>query len=88
MKQLRSIGAFLITSAAICGLIAYERYSTAKSTAMAVAETLEGVEFDSVGLPPTTIVAGLAGVILLVAGTKCFADSLRSSQLLQVDKEP
>lgn len=77
MKQLRSIGVFLITCAVICGLIAYERYSSATSTAKAVAETLEGVEFVSVGLPVTTIVAGVIGLVLLVAGTKCVADSFR-----------
>lgn len=77
MKQLRSIGVFLITCAVICGLIAYERYSTAKTTAKAVAETLEGVEFVSVGLPLTTIVAGAIGLVLLVAGAKCISDSFR-----------
>ena len=79
MKQLRSIGVFLITCAVICGLIAYERYATAKSTAIAVANSLEGVEFVAVDRPLTTMVAGAICIVLSVAGIKCVADSFRET---------
>ena len=79
MKQLRSIGVFMIVCSVICVLIAYERYSTAKATAKAIAEELEGVEFVSVGWPVTSIFAATLGVVLLVAGVKCVADSFQSS---------
>jgi hypothetical protein len=77
MKQLRSIGVFLIVCSILCGLIAYERYRTARNTAMAVAEVIEGIEFVGVTPPLTTVVAGLLGVMLFVAGLKCVFDSSR-----------
>ncbi len=80
MRQLRSIGAFLVTCSLICGLIAYERYVTAKTTAIAVAERLEGVEFVAVDWPLTTMVAGAIGIVLAVAGIKCLADSAREAR--------
>ena len=79
MKQIRSIGVFMIVCSAICGLIAWERYSTAKLTAEAVAERLDGVEFVSVAWPVSSIVAGTLGIVLLVAGVKCMADSFQNT---------
>ena len=78
MKQLRSIGTFLIVCAILCGLIAYERYATARNTAIAVAEAIEGIEFTSVTPPITTVVAGLIAIILLVAGVTCLFNSFRT----------
>ena len=78
MRQLRSIGAFMIACAMICGLIATERYNSAKTTAQAVADALPGVDFVSVGIPLATKVAGLIGVMLLVAGAKCIFESFRN----------
>ena len=80
MNQIRSIGVFMIVCSVICVLIAYERYSTAKETAKAVAERLDGVEFVSVGWPTTSIFAATLGVVLLIAGLKCLADSFRQPQ--------
>ncbi len=77
MKQLRSIGIFLIVCSSLCGLMAYERYRSAHVTAVAIAEVMEGIELTSVTPPLTSIVAGLFGVVLFVAGLKCVFSSLQ-----------
>ena len=74
MKQRTSIGAFLIACSAICLIIAIERYYSALATAKQVAEMLEGVEFESVGIPIESIVCGLAGGVMLVAGVILIAE--------------
>jgi hypothetical protein len=68
MKQHRTVGVFLIGSASICFLIAWERYHSAVQTAKEVARALDGIEFESVSTPVETFVAGLLGVAMTVAG--------------------
>ena len=68
MKQHRTVGVFLIGSASICFLIAWERYHSAVQTAKEVARALDEIEFESVSTPVETFVAGLLGVAMTVAG--------------------
>lgn len=68
MKQHRTVGVFLLGSASICFLIAWERYHSAGQTAKEVARVLDGIEFESVSTPVETIVGGLLGVAMAVAG--------------------
>ena len=78
MISARTIGVFLIACAGICVTIAIERYYSSVATAEAIAEQLEGVEFDSVSLPMVSKVCGFAGLVMLVAGGKLVVDSLTS----------
>ena len=73
MNQLRTIGAFMVVSAIICFVIAYDRYQNAWTTGKAIADQIEGFQFEGVTTPIETYVAGFAGVVLLVAGVRCFA---------------
>lgn len=92
MKHLRSIGAFMVGCGILCLVVAYDKYVTAEATAKAVTERLEGVEFEAVGVPIESTVAGFIGVTLLVAGIQCFAtwraiekqkDNAETAELLQ-----
>ncbi len=79
MNQLRSIGIFLLMCAAVCSLVAFERYNTARTTAIAVAEALDGVDFVSVEIPFTTKIATFLAVVLLVAGLRCLFEFKRKT---------
>jgi len=68
MKKRTSTGGFLIACSGVCLIIAVERYYSALATAKQVAEMLEGVEFESVGIPIESTVCALAGGAMLVAG--------------------
>ncbi len=70
MRQLRSIGTFLIVGAIICGVMSYEFYATKKATALEVAKQM-GLELVSFDIPIPTKVAGFFAVMLLVAGLAC-----------------
>ena len=83
MRQLRSVGTFLIVGSALCFIMAYERYATKLRTAQAIADSIEGVELESVSLPIETTVVGLIGVGLLVAGLKCVFNAFQEPK-----KEP
>jgi hypothetical protein len=74
MKQLRSVGAFMIVCSILCFVVAYDRYQTNLVTAKALMnlDGFDGVEFDSVSVPMETYIAGFAGVVLLVGGFRCF----------------
>ena len=76
MISVRTIGVFLIACAAICLTIAAERYYSAVQTATAIAEQIEGVEFESASLPTVSIVCGLVGIVMLVAGVRLLIDAL------------
>jgi hypothetical protein len=77
MKLLRSIGALMLACSAICLIIAIQKYVNAVTTAKAIAEAIDGVEFESVALPIETKVCGLAGVVLLVSGVRLLFESFR-----------
>ena len=75
MKPLRTTGIFLICCGVICLIIAIERFQSAVLTARKVTEQLEGVEFDSVGIPLQTTVTGFAAVVFFVAGVRLLWES-------------
>jgi len=77
MVSLRTIAVFLIACSAIMFVIAYQKYYNAIETAKAIAGQIEGVEFESVGVPIETSVCGFVGVLLLVAGAKLLLASVR-----------
>jgi len=77
MISMRTIAIFLIACSAILFVIAVQKYYNAVATAKAIAERIEGVEFESAGLPVETSVCGLAGVMLLVAGVALLFESRR-----------
>jgi ABC-type Fe3+-siderophore transport system permease subunit len=81
MKQLRTIGIFLVACSALCFIIAIERYLTAVRTGKQIAATLKGVEFESVSTPLATIVCGVVGVALFVAGVRLLFESVRRSKV-------
>ena len=76
----RTVAVFVIASAALCLTIAVERYYATVRTAKAVAEQIRGFEIDSVGIPRETIVCGLAGIVLLVAGANLLFESFRGGK--------
>ena len=63
----------MLASAAMCFLIAYERYVSAVKTAEQIAEAL-GVIYESVRIPEVTLVCGTVGVALLVSGVLCYRE--------------
>ena len=75
MVSARTIGIFLIAAGAILFTVAMERYNSAVTTAKAIADQIEGMEFESVGMPLVSSVCGLAAIVLLVAGAKVLFDS-------------
>ncbi len=77
MHSLRSTGIFLIVCAALCGLVAFERYQTARRTAMAISNLIAGFEIESVSIPIETKVAGFLSVMFVVAGLRCIWTALR-----------
>jgi len=80
MISIRTIGVFMIVCAAICLTIAIERYYSAIQTAEALAEILDGIEFESVSMPTVTKVCGFVGILLLVGGLRMLFDSLRGQK--------
>jgi len=79
MRNSQRTGVFLIACAALCGVIAYECYRRAVVAGQAVAELIEGIEFESVAVPIETKVASFVGVTLIVAGLICVFN--RSSEV-------
>ncbi len=77
MKQHRTVGVFLIGCAVICFLIAWERYYSAVQTAREIARVMPEIEFDSVLTPIETVVSGLLGVTLAVAGVVLIVEYFR-----------
>jgi len=75
MVSIRTIAVFLIACSAILFVIAFQKYYNTVLTAQAIAEQIEGIEFESVGVPIETGVCGFVGVLLLVAGVKLLLDS-------------
>lgn len=80
MVSLRTIAVFLIACSAILLVIAFQNYQNAVASAKAIAEKIPGFEFESVGPPVETMVCGVAGVALLVAGTLLLLGAIRSSK--------
>lgn len=87
MHQLRSIGAFTLACSLICFIIAFERYQSAVRSAKAIAAAIDGVEFESTRLPTVSVVAGLAGVALLVAGVRLLFESRRAHKAENMSDE-
>ena len=89
MRQLRSIGTFLIVGAIICGLIGYEVYASKKATAKEVASQLD-LELVSFEVPFESKVACLLAVFLTVAGLRCLFSSKSNSKnsQAQTDGQP
>ena len=77
MISKRTIAIFLIACSAILFVIAVQKYYNTVATAKAIAERIQGVEFESAALPIQTSVCGLAGVMLLVAGVTLLFGSRR-----------
>ena len=65
----------MLACSAICLIIAIQKHVNAVTTAKTIADSIDGVEFESVAMPIETKVCGLAGVILLVAGVKMLFES-------------
>ena len=82
MNPFRSTGLFLLACSAICLIIAIERYQSAVLTAKTIAEQLDGIEFESVGVPLVSIVMGFVAVVLFAAGIRLVFESRAS------DSEP
>jgi len=80
MRHLRSTGIFAVACPVICFIIAIERYVSKVTTAKAIADQIEGFEFESVATPIETMVAGLAGVVLLIIGLRLTFESLRKPE--------
>ncbi len=77
MVSMRTIAIFLIACSAILFVIAVQKYNNAIATAKAIADRIQGIEFESAGVPIETSVCGLAGVMLLVAGLILLLESFR-----------
>lgn len=75
MVSARTVGIFLIACGAILLTVALERYYSAVETAKAIADQLEGIEFNSVAMPWESSVCGLAAIVLLVAGARTLFES-------------
>jgi uncharacterized membrane protein len=92
MKPLRSTGVFLICCSAICLIVAVERYQSAVVTGRKIADQLEGIEFESVGIPLVSTVMGFVAIVFLVAGIRLLLESRKSKiqtePLLQVPNKP
>ena len=91
MKSHRTLGAFMIACAAICIIIAVQTYTNAVTTASAIAELIDGVEFESVEPPLVSYVTGICGVVLLVAGARVLFESTRKPKtdgLLPIPSPP
>lgn len=76
----RTIGVFMIGCGAILLTIAFERYYSVVQTAKAIAEQIEGVEFESVAMPTVSAVCGFAGVVLLAAGLRMLFESRHANK--------
>ena len=63
----------MVASAAMCFLIAYERYASAIETGKRIAEALN-LTYESVRIPDVTLVCGTIGVALLVSGALCYRE--------------
>lgn len=85
MKSVRTLGVFLVACSALCFIMAWDRYQSAIREGKAIAEALKGIEFESVSAPVESIVGGLIGVVLLVAGARLIFDSI--AQRKTVDNE-
>lgn len=70
MKTSRSAGLFLLACAAICLIVAIQKYQSAVTTAKRIAEQFDGMEFESVATPQVSVVMGFVGAVLLVAGIR------------------
>lgn len=92
MKPLRSTGLFLLACSAICLIVAIQKYQSAVATAEKIAEQLEGIEFESVGIPQVSMVMGFIGAVFLVAGIRLLFDSSQSKpqsdDMLQIPNQP
>lgn len=80
MVSFRTLGVFMIACGALLLTVAIERYYSAVQTAKAIAERLDGIEFESVALPNVSMVCGFAGVMLLIAGARMLFESRHSSE--------
>ena len=70
----------MVASAAMCFLIAYERYDSAVKTAKRIAEALEST-YESVRIPEVTLVCGTVGIALLVSGVLCYREYRKQLKL-------
>ncbi|MFT5299533.1 MAG: hypothetical protein ACI87E_003009 [Mariniblastus sp.] len=81
MKQTRTIGIFSLACSAILLVMAAEQYTSDVKTATAVADAIsqhiEGFEFESVTMATETIVCGLAGAVLFIAGLILLYNSMK-----------
>ena len=75
MVSMRTIAVFLIACSAILLTIAIQKYLNAVETAEAIAEHLEGIEFESVSLPIESSVCGFVAVLMFVAGVRLLFES-------------
>ena len=77
MISKQTIAIFLIACSAILFVIAVQKYYNTVATAKAIADRIQGVEFESAAIPIETCVCGFAGVMLLVAGVMLLFESRR-----------
>jgi hypothetical protein len=68
--KFRSIGVLLSGASLLCGVIAYEKYRSAVTTAAAFSDAIDGVEFQA-SVPSETWAAGSLCVLLAVAAVRC-----------------
>ncbi len=78
MNKFISTAVFLLACSAICLIVAIERYQSAVFTAKAIAAQLDGVEFESAGIPLISLVMGFVSVVFCVAGIRLLFDNRRS----------
>jgi uncharacterized membrane protein len=78
MNKFISTAMFLLACSAICLIVAIERYQSAVFTAKAVAAQLDGVEFESVGIPLISAVMGFVSVVFCVAGMRLLFEHRRA----------
>jgi preprotein translocase subunit SecG len=92
MNRFKSTAIFLFACAAICLIIAIERYQSAVATAKTVASQLDGVEYEASGIPLVSTVTGFVAVMFFVAGIRLLLEGRKaktsSDQMLQVPSDP
>ena len=86
MVSMRTIAVFLIACSAILLTIAVQKYLNAVETAEAIAEHLEGIEFESVSLPIESSVCGFFAILMFAAGVRLLFESRHHNKSDQAKK--
>lgn len=79
MSMLRSISFGLFAASMLSFLVAYECYQRALKNAQLIAERLEFIQVESVGVPMGTYAGFTMGVTFFVASVICYLDYRKQS---------